>query len=382
MHRVAEAKRALAAALDDMAALDPVELAGGESVVELHREIDRLEAVVTRATAAFAAGGEWEADGARSAPAWLAGRCRLPAPMARRRVTLGRDLRQMPATEAAWLRGDVGSAQVSALAAVRTPSTEEAFARDEADLVEQAGRLRYRDLVRVLDYWSQLADPDGSEDDAERQHESRRLHLSQSFKGAWFLDGLLDPVSGEVVSEALRRIEDELFEADWAEARARRGDDVRAADLARTPAQRRADALVEMARRAQAVPEGARLPAPLFTVLVGYETFAGRICELASGAVVSPGSLLPWLDEAWVERVVFDGPRRIRDVGVRRRLFTGASRRAVEVRDRECFHPLCDVPARRCEVDHVEPWAEGGPTVEANARLACPFHHRRRHRRR
>ena len=51
------------------------------------------------------------------------------------------------------------------------------------------------------------------------------------------------------------------------------------ADLRRTPAQRRADALVEMARRSAALREQARPAEPLFTVLVGYETFAGRICS-------------------------------------------------------------------------------------------------------
>ncbi|MGI9034247.1 MAG: hypothetical protein ACR2HY_11375 [Acidimicrobiales bacterium] len=61
---------------------------------------------------------------------------------------------------------------------------------------------------------------------------------------------------------------------------------------------------------------------------MGYETFAGRICELAGGAVVSPGRVVPWLDEGWVEGVVFDGPSRVIDVGVRRRIFFGAARRA------------------------------------------------------
>src|SRR5207237_514248 len=82
----------------------------------------------------------------------------------------------------------------------------------------------------------------------------------------------------------------------------------RAAAARATPPQRRADAAVEMARRARAVPPGARLPEPLFTVFVGYETFAGRICELADGTVVAPGSLVGWLEDGWVERVVFDGP--------------------------------------------------------------------------
>jgi len=82
-----------------------------------------------------------------------------------------------------------------------------------------------------------------------------------------------------------------------------------------------------------------------------------------------------------VERIVFDTPSRVMDVGVKRRLFTGATRRAVEVRDQECFHEYCEIPAEQCQIDHVEPWAAGGLTTEANGRVACDFHNRQRHRR-
>ncbi len=104
------------------------------------------------------------------------------------------------------------------------------------------------------------------------------------------------------------------------------------------------------------------------------------LCQLADGTVVSPGCLRPWLDDAWVERVVFDGPSRVIDVGVQRRLFTGATRRAVELRDRECFHPFCDLPVADCDIDHVQAWAAGGPTTQANGRVACGFHNRARQR--
>ena len=106
-----------------------------------------------------------------------------------------------------------------------------------------------------------------------------------------------------------------------------------------------------------------------------------RICELANRTVVTPGSLVAWLDQAWIERVVFDGPSRVIDVGVHRRLFDGATRRAVEVRDQECFHPSCEEPAEDCQVDHIEPHSWGGPTVQDNGRPACGFHNRARHRR-
>jgi hypothetical protein len=347
----------------------------------LHRQLARLDAAKTRASAAFEAAGESKSDGARSAAAWLAHRCRLPVAHARRSVWLGRALRHMGAVAAAWLAGDISAAHVGALAEARGLQATDCFRRDEALLVDWGSRLSHRQFNRALAYWSQRADPDGVENRARAQHAARRVHLSQTFGGVWALEGMLDPIGGEVLAEALRRVEDELFEADWAEARSRVGDAACIAELARTPAQRRADAVVELARRAGAVAPGARLPAPLFTVLVGYETFAGRICELAGGTVVSPGSLLPWLGEAWVERVVFDGPDRVLNVGERRRLFTGATRRAVEVRDRVCFHELCEEPAGRCEIDHVRPYAAGGLTVATNGRPACGAHNRARHRR-
>ena len=380
MVAVLDVETELAGAVDALCAAEPSALADGETLVALHRQVERLTAVTTRAVAAFDAGWAWSAEGAHTASAWLRERWNVPATSARRPEKLGRALREMPSVEAAWLAGDIGEAQVALLASARTPETASCFERDEAMLVEHAAKLSYRSFARALAYWEQLADPEGTERSAERQHADRRLHLSQTFGGAWALQGLFDPINGAILANVLGRIEKELFEADRAEARERVGEKVCAADLARTPAQRRADALVEMARRAAAMPAGSRLPEPLFSVLVGYETFAGRTCELANGTVVSAGALVRWLDRAWVERVVFDGPKRIKDVGVRKRIFAGATRRAVQLRDRECFHPYCDRVAEDCEIDHVRPWSEGGLTVEDNGRVECGFHNRERHR--
>ena len=97
----------------------------------------------------------------------------------------------------------------------------------------------------------------------------------------------------------------------------------------------------------------------MFTV-VGYETFAGQICELDDGTVIAPGQLLPQLSHADFERIVFDAPDRIIGVSQRRR-FTGAVRRAIQVRDRHCQHPSgCDTPAPDCDADHITPHAHGG----------------------
>ena len=281
----------LVSVVDALCAVDPLVLGDGETLVALHRQLERLGAVTTRAVAVFDAGRSWEADGARTASAWLAQHWDVGQESTRRRVRLGRALRRMPVVEAAWLAGDIGRAQVRMLASARTTETAACLARDEAMLVDHARTLGYRLFVKALAYWGQLADPEGTERSAERQHDDRRLHLSRTFDGAWRLDGLFDAINGEIIANALRRIDKELFEADWAEAKQRVGEGVCAADLARSPAQRRADALVGLARRAQAMPVGSRLPEPLFSVLVDYDTFRdtfGRTCELAEGTVVAP----------------------------------------------------------------------------------------------
>ncbi|MEN3315733.1 MAG: hypothetical protein V7605_1967, partial [Acidimicrobiaceae bacterium] len=96
----------LAAVIDNLVDVDPSRLADGEAMVGLHRQLERLAAVTTRAAAAFDAAKAWEPDGARSAPAWLTTRCAMPATTARRRVRLGRALRHLPVAAAAWLAGD------------------------------------------------------------------------------------------------------------------------------------------------------------------------------------------------------------------------------------------------------------------------------------
>jgi hypothetical protein len=364
-------------AVDALVQADPLSLGDGETVVALHRELERIKAVTARVTAAFDVSRAWEADGARSAAAWLIGRCHLHAATAKTRVRTGRALRHMPLVEAAWLGGAINDTHAAMLAKAQCRAPE-AFERDQEQLVGYAIHQRFSYFGRLVGYWMHCADPDGTEADADKAHDARRLHLSQSLDNMWFLDGAFDPINGEILAKVLRDIEDELFDADWAEAKARVGDDVTVSDLRRTPPQRRADAIIEMARRAAAMPAGARLPAPLFTVVVDLETLAGRICELASGAVVSPGSLVPWLDEAYIERIVFGPANRVLNVGERRRLFSGATRRAIQVRDGQCYHPLCEEPAENCEIDHIERYSDGGLTVEGTGRPGCSYHNKLR----
>ncbi|MBA3267188.1 MAG: hypothetical protein H0T70_02880, partial [Acidimicrobiia bacterium] len=79
----------LTADIDALVEADPAVLADPETIVALNRQLERLSAVNTRATATFDASRSWDGDGARTAAAWLAARCSLPVATARSRVRLG-----------------------------------------------------------------------------------------------------------------------------------------------------------------------------------------------------------------------------------------------------------------------------------------------------
>jgi Domain of unknown function (DUF222) len=371
------------AAIDQLAAVDLATVDGmelGAGLVALQRLDARLLAVRCRLVEVFDAAKLYRADHDRSTATWLAKRTKAPRVAMASLVKLAHRLRKAPIVRGALARGELDRERVEVLSR-NTESPREpvrsAFARDEAELVERASTRPYEELGRMLGYWKDTVDPDDAEAKAEKAHDQRRLHLSQSMDGMWYLDGLLDPVSGHEVATALERVYRELLDADWTQAREQHGPEVTVQQLARTPAQRRADALRELCRRATAAPPGSRLPQPLISVLVGYETLCGPIRETFNGTVLSPGQVASLLTEADVERVVF-GPtsRDISDLGRRTRFFTAAQRRVIEIRDRTCWVPGCEEPAGFCDTDHVPPWSQGGATNVSCGRLGCEYHNR------
>ena len=372
---------ALEEAVDRLARCDLAIYADSDSIERLERVRSRLGAIVTGAVAEFDASGAWAPSGARTAAAWLRRHCRLPSNEASREVRRGRQCRELPHFEAAWSAGEIGAACVDLVASVRRPATEAALARDEEMLVDYAKTLAFAEFVRVLRYWEQHADPDGAEEDAMEQQARRDVYLVPSMGGTFLGKMTLDPISGAIVSGELERRERELFEADWAKARDELGRDPTSTSWA---APRPSAGPMPWSRwppaRPRRRPTGAGLPPS------SASSSTTRPCRAASAswprapAVISPGTLLPWLDEAYVERAVFAPGRRV-EVGITSRFFTGATRRAIELRDQECQHPYCDEPAERCQADHIVEFSKGGPTSQENGQLLCGFHNRQRNQR-
>lgn len=277
----------------ELAELDPDGLRGdelSELIVALHQVRTMLEAHHARVAAAWDAQRVWAADGARNGAVWMARHTQAPKSDYGGLLWLARQRRRFPLVYAAWEAGEITRAHVSRLVRAWSPRVDAEFCRDEALLVHHARTLRYDDFDQAVSYWSLRADPDGASETNEERRARRRVSLDETLNHTWSGSVLLDPVSGAVVATELRRLEQHLFDADWADAKRRLQRDPHSYELTRTPDQRRADALVEMARRsAGAQPDATARP--LFTVLLGAETFRW-LCELANdGTVVTPDQL-------------------------------------------------------------------------------------------
>ena len=339
-----------------------------DDVVELSRGLAALEAQRVRRIAEIDRRRAFEEDGSLTMMAWLRTTCRMAAGWSRELVRMARRLNSMPATREAFEAGELDSDRVRVLVAAQRRHPE-VFARDEETLLDAALSLSTAEVRRLVDYWAQAADGAEALRDHGARHRRRRLHVSRTFAGMVRIDGDLEPEGGEVVITALRS----LTEAALLDP----ADD-------RTPAQARADALVDLCRdhldHGDAGVSGGKRPH--LTVIADLETLegrAGRQAETDGGVVLHPEAIRRIACDAGVSRVITDGKSQSLDVGRRTRAVPPAIRRALVVRDGGCTAPGCDRSARWCDAHHIEHWADGGPTSLDNLRLLCRRHHRQAH---
>lgn len=325
----------------------------------------RLGAFVDRAAAAWDRNQTWALDGSRSAAHAFSRDTGLSVATCRRALARGDSLRHHCVVAEAYATGDLTVDQTEVLVAAATPERAGLFSRDERFLVDQAALLSERDLRRVVKYWTSCAD-DELEVAPPTVHDGRHASITAGLDGEIELLAVLDPVGGAIVAATLGNIVDEF----------RRADRDDPAEPSRSLPQLRADALVELATRAAHHERGDGTKGRvLVTVAVGGDTF-GRLCELGNGQVVTAADLAPYRHRIDVNAILFDEANHA-IVGTERRSFTGLLRRAVEVRDLGCIHPAgCDEPLDRCDVDHIAPHRDHGPTSQANGRLLCRYHNR------
>ncbi|MFH1329037.1 MAG: DUF222 domain-containing protein [Actinomycetota bacterium] len=335
-----------------------------EELCRVQREASRLEAWRAELIAEADRRGLAGREGFGSTTAWLMAVSGDPAAVCRSRVAVAASLVEMPETRAAFASGVVSEPRVRLLAQVKELAPEQ-FARDEASLVAQAATVSSKRLPQLLAQWRRDTDPQGAEADTERLHTLRALHISPAWSGMVHLSGDLDPEGGGVVLAAIRSL---------SESAALDADD------SRTPAQCRADALVEVCRRHLDGGSHNNGRRPQVTVTVAWETLrkTSGLVDTEAGPV-SVESVRRLACDATINRVILDGDSTPLEVGRAHRVVPPALRRALDLRYQGCTHPGCDTPARWCDAHHLQHWAEGGRTELANLRLLCRRHHRQAH---
>lgn len=165
----------------------------------------------------------------------------------------------------------------------------------------------------------------------------------------------------------------------------------------RTPAHRRADAILTIVGRGVSAPEGVPQTDKaqvLVTISLAALTALGDgICAAcgqprpgaafgvaaggitATGQVLAPAIVRKMACAAGIVPVMLGTESEPLELGRATRYFTPGQRRLLVLRDGGCTYPGCTMPAQWTDAHHLTHWSRGGHTDIANAALLCERHH-------
>jgi hypothetical protein len=336
-----------------------------EHLMLLEAARQHLDVEWTQTLAAAEAAGDHDVMGFPSMVAYLKVRLGMAGGRAHRYVRNARMALRHAATFSAWkhrlISGD--EAELMFRAAERTPDE---YPEAENVLLELVGDS-FDETRRILDYWRSDVDRPGVVLDAEDQLRRRYHDVTRQSNGMVTGKYSLPTVEGDAFLTAI----DALMPPP-------------ADDDERTTAQRRADALGDLARGFLDGSEtpmvgGERPHINIHVDLAGLTGQPGGMHETGDGFVLDPFAVAQIVCDASVSRIVFGPNSEVLDVGRKTRVIPAALRRAVIARDRHCVVRGCKHPARWCDVHHLISWADGGETVITNLCLLCRYHHTQIH---
>ncbi len=343
-----------------------------EQLAAERRELDAREAAWLRSVAAYDRSGRAQIDGYVSAASALRDRCNMTPGAASGHVKLARKLESLPIVADAFAAGEISRQHVRVIADAYTPERETTLAEFEPVLVQTAQHVSPKDLHEIVRHATDALDGDGGAGADAEDHTRRRLHISSTIGGIAVLDAQFAADQAEIVTSAVNA----EMEHD------------RQPNETRNPAQRRADALVNICRRALDNGElgSTRNVRPHLITVADLARLDGT-AELISDARIeaahigrlSKATLDRIACDCDISRIIMNGRSEVLDVGRATRIISPALWKALVARDRHCTHPGCDKPPGRCEAHHIVPWQHGGSTNLENLQLLCWHHHRARH---
>lgn len=359
---------ALHEAADGFAAEDVATLSNaclGDELVALRRLMDRLEAESCRRIREFDKRRAYLAHGATSVVSWLRQQCGMSGAAAFQSAEVARNLGVIADAGRALDDGEIGFGHAVVLARSVSELGKEAARAGGSGLVDAARRVDPDELRRLSRSLRHVVDPDGALRAALQDHARRRLSLTQTLGGAYLLDGVLGLDDGATLRTALETLVAPLA-----------GD-------GRSGAQRRADALVEMAARhlrsRDAGSGGGKAQLMVSTSAASAPGDRFDTAEIVGvGAIPKPTARRLTCD-CGMSAITVDAADQPLNVGRTRRSIPSAIRRALEYRDRGCGFPGCDRPIGWTEAHHVRHWLDGGLTSMENLVLLCRCHHRMVH---
>jgi hypothetical protein len=369
-------------------------VAWAEGVEQLRRQ---SEAAATAVADHLDTAQPFRHHGFFTAKAWMKHHLQLSGPEAHGRLQQARLRRAVQVWNQALAGGQVGVAQTRLIARIAAnPRIAPDVLTDGVwQLMADAMDLSYDGFERLALTFEALADPIGAAERVERNRLRRAANMHQSDNLGWTLHASFDDVGGPEFLEIFCWYTDREFAADWAEAVKRLGEgNVDTAKLRRTEAQRRADALLEMARAAGACPPDRARPLPTVNFLIDAAT-AQAVCNndpidpadyhrvvsrSDRGQRVDPAAIIGVSLWSLIRRVVIDARSVVIDLGRTSRLFTGHAREAVMLLEPTCIWPGCDQPHRWCHADHLTSWTTRGPTNHDNGAPLCARHNSHKER--
>jgi hypothetical protein len=328
---------------------------------------DRLDARIAERVDEVDRAELWRGDGSPSMTSWLKRNTGMTGKGARGCTRAARIVGRCPAVREAWGSGRLTSGQVEAITTNVTEPLLDLFTEHAEAVIEHVADLSVVDTTKALQHWALRAKIALAMGDDPPDEPARSAFLSSLLDGRGRLDANLDAPAFEVVRTAV-----ELATRPDAEGEER------------SPAERRADALVDICRFLldhQKVRVGGRRR-PHVGVLVDLQHLDdGTDGRTLDGRPLDPATIKAFLCDADVHRIVTDGSSSVLDYGRATRTIAPAVFTSLVLRDSGCRFPGCDRPPEWTEGHHVVPWESGGPTRLDNLVLLCWHHHHLIHQR-